>query len=310
LWFCLTLALCVSTANGALDWLSMGRGSQYAVVVVTCLAMAVVTGMSGLLRREPVDQIPWAVRPLVPFAWAMWVFIPMVLVFALLTINPGLGAGLPRLILRVPLGAVGGISLLVSFGLLAQWFISSQQRQAARVDAIVSAESERTKRDIEDVKGYDANTQLSLVLGYTNRYNDDKLRDLAIEKVRAVPDLEQQLIVGLHSEWREYVLIFLDAADPPDGKPLAEPARDAFLAIAEEARATVKDPSPLYPDSFDFRARLVLSVADKFRSYGVDYAPAIRAFRSALDEPRNPKIRFDCAATLDDWLRRDAKRGK
>jgi hypothetical protein len=34
LWFCLAAALCVSAANGGLDWLSMARGSQYALVVV------------------------------------------------------------------------------------------------------------------------------------------------------------------------------------------------------------------------------------------------------------------------------------
>jgi hypothetical protein len=310
LWSCLTVALCVSAANGGLDWLSIGRGSQYALVVVTCLALAVVTGMSGLLRHETADQIPWAVRPLVPFAWAMWLFPLVVLLFTLLTINPGLGAGMPSLLLRAPLGAVGGASLLVSFGLLAQWFVSSQQNQAARADAMISEESERTKQQFEDLKGMDANTQLSAVLGYTNRYHDEKLRALALEKVRAVPDLEEQLAVGLRSPWYEQVLIFLDASDPPDGKPLAEPARDAFLLQAEATRASIREGGTLYPDTFDFQGRLVVSVADKFRSYGVDYAPAIRAFRSALDEPHDPKVKFACAARLDDWLAREAKRPK
>ncbi len=310
LWSCLTIALCVSTANGGLDWLSIGRGSQYALVLVTGLAMAVITAMSGLLHRETVDQIPWAVRPLVPFAWAMWIFPPVVMMFTLLTMNPGLGAGMPRMVLRAPVGLVGGLSLLVSFGLLAQWFVSSQMNQAARVDAIVSEQSERTKRQMEEVKGYDANTQLSFVLGYTNRYNDAKLRELALEKIRAVPDLEEQLATGLRSPWYEYVLIYLDAADPPDGKPLAEPARDAFLTMVEEVRSTLRGPATVHPDSFDFQARLMLSAADKFHGLGVEYAPAIRAFRSALDEPHDPKVKFNCAALLDDWLARDAKRAK
>jgi hypothetical protein len=310
LWFCLAVALCVSAANGGLDWLSMARGSQYALVVVTCLAMAVVTTLSGLLRHETADQIPWAVRPLVPFAWAMWIFPLVIVIFSLLTINPALGAGVPRLALRATVALAGGLSLLASFGMLAQWFISSQQRQAARVDAIVSQESERNQRQMEELRAYDANTQLSFVLGYTNRYNDAKTRELALEKIRAVPDLEEQLATGLRSPWYLSVLIFLDDADPPDGKALAEPARDAFLLQAEATRASIRTPGALYSDSFDFEGRLVLSVADKFRSFGVDYAPAIRAFRSALDEPHDPKIKFTCAAQLDDWLAREAKRGK
>jgi hypothetical protein len=142
LWFCLAIALCVSAANGGLDWLSMARALQYALLVVTCLAMAAVTALSGLLRHETADQIPWAVRPLVPYAWSMWIFPLVVVVFCLLTINPGLGA-VPRLVLRAPLGLVGGISLLVSFGMLVQWFISSEQQQAARANAIVSEASAR-----------------------------------------------------------------------------------------------------------------------------------------------------------------------
>ena len=310
LWFCLAVALCARTANGGLDWLSIGRGSQYALALATCLAMAVVTGLSGLLRHETADQIPWAMRPLVPFAWALWIFPLAIAIFSVLTINPALGADVPRLALRAPVGLVGSMSLLVSFGMLAQWFVSSQQNQAARVDAIVNEQSERTQSQIEDLRGHDANTELSFVLGYTNRYHDPKLRELALEKIRAVPDLEEQLITGLRSQWSESVLIFLDASDPPDGKPLAEPARDAFLSTAEHVRTTLREPGTLYPDSFEFQARLVLSVADKFHPFGVDYAPAIRAFRSALDEPHDPKIKFNCAADLDAWLARDAKRRK
>jgi hypothetical protein len=311
LWFCLMVALCVSTANGGLDWLSIARGSQYALVVATSIAMVVVTVLSGLLRHESADQIPWVMRPLVPFAWAMWFFPLAVMIFSLFTVNPGLGAEVPRMAVRAPVGLAGGMSLLVSFGMLAQWFISSQQKQAARVDALVNESSERTKRQMEEVRALDANTQLNQILGYTNRYNDAELRELALQKVHAVPDLEEQLATGLRSPWYEYVLIFLDAADPPDGKALAEPARDAFLLQVEAVHERMKEPSYVHPDDFDFQARLMLSVADKFHAYGVDYAPAIRAFRTALDDPHDPKnVKFNCAADLDAWLARDANRKK
>lgn len=310
LWFFLAVALCVSAANGGLDWMQVTRGSQYMLVLVTSLAMAVVTALSGMLRHETADQIPWAVRPLTPFAWAMWIFPAVAMIFSLVSINPSLGGILPRLAVRVPIGAVGGMSLLVSFGMLAQWFVSSQQKQAARVDAIVAEQDERPLRQLEELRGYDANTQLSMVLGYTNPYNDPKVRELALEKIRAVPNLEEQLATGLRSPWYESVLMFLNAADPPDGKALAEPARDAFLLQAQATRESIRTPGTLYPESFDFEGRLVLGVADKFRQYGVDYIPAIRAFRNALDEPHDPKINFNCAAQLDDWLAREVKRGK
>jgi hypothetical protein len=307
LWFCLAMALCASNANGGLDWLSLGKGSRYLLVVVACLAMAVTTILSGALRHATADQIPWAMRPLVPGAWALWTFPVAVAVFCVLTVNPRLGPSPPQLALRLPVGVAGGLSLLVVCGLLLQWFVSSQQMQAARVDAIVSEEAERARRQLDEVRALDARTNLRELLPYTNRYKDSQVRQLALEKIRAVPDLEEQLAVGLRSRWCEGVLMFLDASDPPDSKPLAEPARDAFLILAEQARQLVREPGTLYPDTFDYDVRLIVAAAEKFRPFGVDYAPAIRVYRTALDEPRRPIIKFNATATLDAWLARRAR---
>jgi len=41
------------------------------------------------------------------------------------------------------------------------------------------------------------------------------------------------------------------------------------------------------------------AIADRFRAYGVDYAPALRKFRKAMDQPRSQKINSGCRAALD-----------
>jgi hypothetical protein len=46
-----------------------------------------------------------------------------------------------------------------------------------------------------------------------------------------------------------------------------------------------------------------LATADAFQGLGVDYLPAIRTLRTALDEPNEHKrVRFTCVATLDRWI--------
>jgi hypothetical protein len=311
LWICLALALYGSVARGGLDWLAASRGAQKTIVPITCLSFLVVTCLSGVLRPEPVDQIPWAVRPLVPWAWAMWLFPLVVLLFCALTMHPDLGAALPLVALRAPLAAVAGLSLLASGGLLAQWFISSQKDALARADAEVSDEQKRVQDRLEYLRGLDASKDLNQVLGSTNRYADPKLRELALEKIRAVPDLEVQLAAGLRSPWCEEVLIFLDASEPPDRKPLAEPARDAFTFLADNLRSSMRNQQErVVPVNVDFDARLMVSVADKLRGLGVDYVPVIRSYRSALNEPREEKLRFDSASMLDDWLARETTRAK
>lgn len=114
LWTCLTIALCVSTGAGGLDWLPLAKGAQYVAVVGDCAAMGVVTWWSGAMRAEAAHRIPWSVRPLVPRAWAMWTFPLVVWIYCMLTINPGLGAAVPRVLLHAALAVVGGFCLLVA----------------------------------------------------------------------------------------------------------------------------------------------------------------------------------------------------
>jgi hypothetical protein len=310
LWSCLAIALSVVTAVGGLDWMRASRGAQHAFAVAICLAMMVVTWFAGAMATERADQIPWGVRPLTP--WAVYVFAPVVILFVLLTLNPQRGLPLPPLALRIPFGLVCGVSLLVAFGLLLQAVLSAQAREQRRVTNIVSEMDERHQRQLEEVRGLDAEKDFGELLAFTNRYNQADVRGLAFEKLHSNPNFQGHLTESLRSDWSRNAwsmnaLIFLDANDPPDGKALAEPARDAILAAANHVRDGMRREVTLRPDDFGYEARLVLSVADKLHGLGVDFTPAIRAFRIALDEPRRDKVTLDCVTTLDAWLAREAK---
>jgi hypothetical protein len=98
------------------------------------------------------------------------------------------------------------------------------------------------------------------------------------------------------------LLIYVDACDVADPEALAEPVRQAILRTAERVHDLVRREHSLQPDSFDSKTRLVLSAATKFRGRGVDYVPAIRKLRAALNEPRSQPVHFTAADTLDRWL--------
>jgi len=146
MWFFLACSLSVSASQGGLDWLGLTRGMQHTLIVVTCLTLLVATWFSGALSGEPANQTPWAVRPLM--YWAVYLFPVVIFCFSLLNANSGLGASVPPLLLRIPVGLVGGVSLLVSCGLLLELAISNQQRQAQQVDAIISREDQLNKSRI------------------------------------------------------------------------------------------------------------------------------------------------------------------
>jgi hypothetical protein len=300
IWVCLGFALAVATAGGALDWLGTGRGAQFAILAASCLAMLAVTWLSGIMREEPAEA-PWAERPFL--TWALYAFPPLIAIVATLMVNPRLSASLPSLLLRLPLGAVAGASLLVVVGMLGEWMFSIQMREQEHAVAVVAEADERTKTQLAEIPKLDPEKDFGQLLGYTNRFHDARIRALAVEKLRTNPNFESDLASALRNNWRMDALIYLDANDAPDNKAIAEPARDAMFAMADEVRDLIKTESTLHPDSFDYRARLVLSVADKLHGLGVDYVPAVRAFRNALDEPRSDKPKANCTAEIDKWLR-------
>jgi hypothetical protein len=232
----------------------------------------------------------------------MWVFPLVVMIFCVLATNQGLGASVPRWVLRVPIAAVGGVCWLVIACFMFQWIAFRVREERSRVTA-----------DVAEVQALDPQNDFRKLLSFTWRRLPPEVRGSAVAKIRAVPDLEQRLAAGLRSDSYYEVLIFLDDNDPPDGRPLAAPALDAFMSLAKRVREDIQqhpagrvDPS-WGPQYFDTEASVVLSVADRFRGFGVDYTSGVRAVRSALDEPHDPPIKFDCAAKLDQWLSRNAK---
>jgi hypothetical protein len=299
-WCCLSLAAGVATARGGFDWLAAGRGARYALVLSACTAVAVVTWLSAGLRHEPPDQIPWAVRPLV--SWALFVVPTAGLAAVLLALRPALRESVPPLAFRGLVLAVGGVALATGAGLLGQWLVASQQRAAARVEASLREQERRDRQVLAEVEAMDPIADFGPLLGFTSRLESEPIRTLALRKVLSHPSLAEELAARVRDGWSGEVLTFLESNDPPEPRAVAETARAAMLGVAAHVRDRMQNAHWLYDDSFDSAVRRVLAVADKLAGHGVDYVPAVRAVRAALDVPRRQRIEPRCVRTLDRWL--------
>jgi hypothetical protein len=111
----------------------------------------------------------------------------------------------------------------------------------------------------------------------------------------------------LRGECRDEAFTFLESNDPPDPKALAQPIRDAFALAAAEALQRMQSDENLYDYTFDWTATKMIAIAERFGKYGVDYAPPLRDFRKAMDQPRPQKISPKCRRTLDEFLARSSK---
>lgn len=302
-WACLTAALTIAAARGGFDWVGRGRGLRFALVVAACLAMALVAWFSGALRGEPASQVPWAARPFL--TWAFLVFPVVAGVYGVAAIN---SSGAPHAAVRIPMAAMGGLALLAAAGLCVEGLVYLQQSEAGRMREIASRDSERDRHFLEEVRGMDPEKDFGNLLTHTSEYENPAIRALALEKVRAHPNFPAELGVAIGNGWGGEVLRFLESNDVPDRRLLAGAVSEALMKEAGRVRDLMKREHTLRDDDFDAAARRALAVATKFDGAGVDMAPGIRAFRDALEEPRQQKINPTCRGALDQWLQRNDSR--
>lgn len=302
LWLLVLLALGAAAWRGGLEWIVRGRGPQLVVVGVACLALFLLTVLAYVGRIEHASQMPWAVRPFT--GWADLVLPAAVLFGTACALNPGFVARLPAAVHRAPLAAAAGLALLAGAGMAVEAVASSQRRTAARVQEEVQFQDERDRRIFAEVQAMDPVKDFPELLNFTNRFEKPEIRRVALEKARARPDFTAALIEVLRGGRADTALIYLDACDPPDPRAVAAPVEEAIRRLAADVPEQIERTHTPYADQFDFNTRLILSAADKLAPQGVDYVPAIRTYRAALDTPHPGRIALNAAGTLDRWLAR------
>lgn len=302
LWSLLTIALLLATARGGFDWLPMNRASQYFLIVASGLALLAVTFFSFLAKLEPANQLPWAAHPF--RIWAAYVFPLLTLALAFFTLNPAIGGKISVLVYRVPFAIIGIASLLACTGMVLQWIMVSYQQQIARSERAVEQSNQRDRSILAEVQAMNATNDFVQLLGFANRFENQEIRQVAIEKANAHPQFTAALAEVLKNFYAEKGLVYLDACDisEADMKTLAEPVRAAIMVLTKDAVDSVERTNTYYAEQFDWNTRIILSVTDKFHGSGVDYVPTIREFRAALDEPLGKNFNFNARHTLDAWL--------
>jgi len=255
------------------------------------------------LRLEPQSQVPWALWPLRGWAFAVWA--PLLVAGAALALWPAWRAGLPAWAWRLPLAALGGISLLAAAGLLVQAVQLGAERDAARIEQRLQDDAERDRWVMAEVERAEVERDLVGLMNQTSRFESPAIRARALAKVASHPDLNRALDEMLRGGWRDYALTYLESNDAPDNRALMPAVQQALLGLAEDWRDSMRRTHTLQPDAFDAQLRRALAVAEKFDALGGDHLAAMRALRAALDEPRpgySPPVRLNAVATLDRWL--------
>ncbi|MDZ4679912.1 MAG: hypothetical protein SGI94_05690 [Saprospiraceae bacterium] len=309
---CMVITAVAVGWTGGFDWISSDKSAKFALAALGLLAITFVAAWSALFKFEP--MMPWSVRYLTGIAPAL--FPAVLLLAAAVLLNAPIREIIPVPVYKIPLILVFGISVMTCLAGIVEWVMLEQQHAGDQVSTELS-DQERYRQDhLSQIAAANPATVKDLIniLVFTDGNHDGEVRKKALEKIKSNPNWQQVLVEALQNENAPQVFTFL-ASNPVDDKALfAEPVREGILQLAANIRHSIRQcshPSHFYADQFSWDIDRMLATVENFKDMGVDYLPAMREVRAALNQPSDPpglkRVEFKVVSTLDWWIKQSEK---
>jgi len=301
------LASFIIGAKGGFEWVAKTSASRFWLVTIGLLGAVITTSLGGLFRFEN-GPVPFLIRSTSSFGP---VLIPLVLIVSgFILLNSGLKATVPLPVYKWPLVFVSIFGVVgVASAIIGEIALTQRNRAAVMKDnkAFYDANDARILSEIDSC---DVSKNLVFILVYTGDNQDPEIKNKAVAKVKTHPEWEQELIRLLQTDWAAEPLQFLAFNDVDHPVLFLEPVRLGVLNQARLMREGINrcsHPSHFYPGMFNWEVERVLRTVDRFGGQGVDYLPAVKEVRAALDEPSPfEKPEFNCLPALDAWIKKHA----
>ena len=291
--------------KGGFEWVAQTSSSRFWLVAIGLLGAVITTGLSGLFRFEN-GPVPYMIRATSSFGP---VLIPLVLIVSgFILLNTGLKTSVPLPVYKWPLVIVSIFGVVgVASAIIGEIAISQKNRAAVMKDNIAFNDSNH-ERILSEIDSCDVTKNLVFILVYTGDNQDSDIKHKAVAKVKTHPEWEQELIRLLQTDWAAEPLQFLAFNDVNNPALFLDPVRLGVINQARLMRERINrcsHPSHFYPDMFSWEVERVLRTVDRFEGRGMDYLPAVKEVRAALDEPSPfDKPEFNCLPELDKWIKK------
>jgi hypothetical protein len=297
----LGLAAFIIASNGGFDWIPLNKYARYLLITI-CLILTVITSLMSALMLKQSDSVPALLGCFLQYGY---IAVPVVLVAAGFILNNSfLREIVPVALYKWPLVAVLGLSIsMIGAGIYERM----TQGSAKERDQKYENGAEIKSRRLEEIETADITRDIVRILEFTRSIYPAEVRQKAIAKIKSHPDWQKELIQLLEDDRARYAIHFFASNPINDKKFFVEPLEQGLLMIAANIRHDIQgtSPSAFSKDMFSEEVDCALKIVDIYEGMGVDYLPAIRAIRAALDEPVAGKImRFQCREVLDDWLKK------
>jgi predicted DCC family thiol-disulfide oxidoreductase YuxK len=300
----LTLGLIVTTViiflKGGFEWVPTTNSLRNSLVVfgiLSLLVMAFYTAMGP-------GGAPWIVKLLGKYT-IIWLM-PPVLLGGFILLNPSLQAFVPNAVWKWPFNAIVFVSISCCVLMVGEWLVRIPINIVHRGTARKAYDDTRRQEFLAQIERNNPMTEMVLILVFTTKYQDAAVREAALAKIKSNPQWQEYLADRLQTPWADEVFRFLADNDVEDKALFAQPIKAGILMMAEKFKESMERTHTFYDGQFYSETEAVLQTLEKLRDSGVDYAPAVRKLRKALDtrlKSYQHAANFRCIPMLDAWLK-------
>ncbi len=301
---CMGIVALVIGFKGGFEWVSVHKSTRILYVTVSVIAVLIFVGLCRFLQAEA-GHYSALLKMLIK---AGSLFVPFLMIFiSVILLNDSLKASFPLAVYKWLSIFIVALSIVTLTTLLLGQFAGVAKRQAVLLGIRKSPRSANDDRILAQIDSCDVTTSLGSILVFSGDNQPAYIQNAAVAKIKTNPNWEKTLIEYFETDWAPDVFQFLASNDVDSPSLFEEPVQKGIYIQARLVRERIRrcsHPSHFYPGMFDWDIQRVIRTVDKFQSKEIDYLPAIKELRAALDEPSElDKPKFNSAKMLDKWIK-------
>lgn len=275
-WVCLALITFIIAFDGGFAWLSLGRFASGGMLVLCFLVMLLGSNLGmdpsfkGIRFLAPVNAVATSLVLMVTFA---------------VLLNENLKMSVSPILLKNVLTAVLALNSLMLATIIFGAIISKVGPYLPRSSNKLS---DFELGILDNIDRCDASKGITSLFLYSGDNQPRQIREKALLKIKSKTDWQDDLYHALEGDGVEEAFRFLLSNEVEDKSRFAAGVYKGVLSQARLIREGLRrcwHQSHVYDGKFASEVNRTLKVVEKFKDLGVDFKPAVKELRAALDEP-------------------------
>ena len=305
----LILVACIPVARqGGFDWISIKPFTRNTFLIIGLLAMIIVSALALMYRLIGDDHTP-IIEGLIRIAPI--VIMVVIVGTGFILNNSSLRDSIPPSVYKWP-ALIASVGSLISILWMGFTVITTKPIGMAESTRQYENSPNIIENRLSQIETVDITNEMLWLLDLTGGFYPPQVREKAAAKFKTYPEWQNELVRILQTNQALDAFSFIAYNEVEDKSLFPVPVNKGLHEVAVFIRHAIQGtlPDDFEPTMFSDEVDRVLKSISKYEGMGVDYLPAVKEIRSALDEPVAGKVYlFNCSVALDDWIEKHGLNG-